>query len=255
MRSTLTPTRLDSETSDPLFRFDTLDRTTFLTAFTLRHDTPRWRPQARVYFSARDEDLIRTILLAPGFGDRRARALSSVAVGGSAEAERALGTATRPAAIRFGVDLAREHLDTSYRGVDESGTIGDLNAETSGHRVRTAAFASGSWDAAPRVRLSTALRWDRIADKEFEAESRDHDAWSPRAGVVVRLSEAGGASLFAQVSSAFKVPTLDQLFDPRPYPDFNGGTSPSPIAAWNPSAPPTWKWEPRERRPACGGAP
>ena len=90
--------------------------------------------------------------------------------------------------------------------------------------MRTAAFVSGSWDAAPRLRLSTALRWDRIADEEFEAESRDHDAWSPRAGVVVRLSEAGGASVFAQVSSAFKVPTLDQLFDPRPYPDFNGGT-------------------------------
>jgi outer membrane receptor protein involved in Fe transport len=31
-------------------------------------------------------------------------------------------------------------------------------------------------------------------------------------------------SLFVQLSHAFKAPTLDQLFDPRPYPDGAGGT-------------------------------
>jgi len=33
-----------------------------------------------------------------------------------------------------------------------------------------------------------------------------------------------GASAFAQFSRAFKAPTLDQMFDPRPYPDFRGGS-------------------------------
>jgi outer membrane receptor protein involved in Fe transport len=63
-----------------------------------------------------------------------------------------------------------------------------------------------------------------VADGEFQADSSSHHAWSPRAGVVVHLSETDGVSLFAQVSKAFKVPTLDQLFDPRPYPDFQGGS-------------------------------
>lgn len=31
-------------------------------------------------------------------------------------------------------------------------------------------------------------------------------------------------AVFAQFAKAFKVPTVDQLFDPRPYPDFRGGT-------------------------------
>jgi outer membrane receptor protein involved in Fe transport len=215
---------LDSRTSDPLFRFDAVNRATFLTSLTLRHETPRWRPRGRVYVSARDEDLIRTILLAPGVGDRRARALSTVAIGGSLEGERTLGPATRPAAIRFGIDLSRERLDSSYRGVDESGVIGAGNGDASGYRVRLGGFAAGSWDTGPRVRLSSALRWDHVADEEFQPDSTGHDAWSPRAGVVVRLHRASGASLFAQVSKAFKVPTLDQLFDPRPYPDFRGGT-------------------------------
>jgi outer membrane receptor protein involved in Fe transport len=49
-----------------------------------------------------------------------------------------------------------------------------------------------------------------------------HEAWSPRAGAVVAL--ANGVAVFGQVSRAFKAPTLEQLFDPRPFPDFRGGT-------------------------------
>jgi outer membrane receptor protein involved in Fe transport len=79
---------------------------------------------------------------------------------------------------------------------------------------------------APRLRLTGAARWDRVAD-DFGAggvASRRHDAWSPRIGGTVFLDEKGSVSLFAQASRAFKAPTVDQLFDPRPYPDFMGGT-------------------------------
>jgi len=50
------------------------------------------------------------------------------------------------------------------------------------------------------------------------------EAWSPRVGVSVQPEWMGGASAFAQYSRAFKAPTLDQMFDPRPYPDFQGGS-------------------------------
>jgi outer membrane receptor protein involved in Fe transport len=50
-------------------------------------------------------------------------------------------------------------------------------------------------------------------------------AWSPRAGLNVHLGSAETPlSLFVQVSRAFKAPTLDQLFDERPYPDGTGGS-------------------------------
>jgi outer membrane cobalamin receptor len=76
------------------------------------------------------------------------------------------------------------------------------------------------------VRLSGALRWDDVDDAGFGGASSPEPkrAWSPRAGVVVQLTDAGSVALFAQASRAFKTPTLDQLFDPRPYPDFQGGT-------------------------------
>ncbi len=218
---------MDPLGSDPLFQFDTLNRRSFSTALTLRHNTPSWRPHARFYARMRDEDLIRAILLAPGLGDRRARALSSGAVGGSFEGEHEV-SAKHSSVVRFGVDLSRERLDTSYRSVSPSGAVGALDSEAAGHRTRAGLFLSSAWDPAPRVRISGAIRWDDVDDGGFgdvpSTSSTTRQAWSPRVGAVVKLTQAGSVVLYTQVSRAFKVPTLDQLFDPRPYPDFRGGT-------------------------------
>jgi outer membrane receptor protein involved in Fe transport len=216
--------------SDPTFRFDTTDRQSFRAGFALRHDMPALRPQGRVYVSTRDEDSIRTILLAPNVGDRRARALETTAVGGSVEGEHAFTNAR--AVVRFGLDLARERLDTSYRSVTPAGDPDALNSATSGRRLRAGTFVSSSWDASLRVRLYGALRLDSVDDSGFDrtgfddaaASEAQQRAWSPRAGVVIQASERGRVSLYAQASRAFKAPTMDQLFDPRPYPDFSGGT-------------------------------
>ena len=213
----------DPNSSDPLHRFDTVERNGLSTSVTLRHDSS-FKPQARFHASARDEDLIRTILLFPGFGDRRARELSASTIGGTFDAERALPVA-RPAVLRFGLDLTREHLDTRYRSVDDAGVIGAANSSATGRRLRSGVFVSSLIDLAPRVRLSAALRWDGVNDSGFGGgTAEDSRAWSPRAGLVYQLNETGTMSLFAQASRAFKAPTLDQRFDPRPYPDFQGGT-------------------------------
>jgi hypothetical protein len=201
----------------------------------LRHDTASWRPQGRVYVTHRDEDLVRTILLAPSFGDRRARALASTAFGGSAEGERALADAHL--LFRFGLDLAREQLDTSYRSVSPTGAIGELNSQADGRRLRTGAFVSSSWDAHARLRIYGALRWDNVDDAGFNVADDAapstfqvpgslpaQRAWSPRAGLAARVSDRGSVTAYVQASRAFKAPTLDQRFDPRPYPDFQGGS-------------------------------
>jgi outer membrane cobalamin receptor len=215
--------------SDPLYRFDNTSRRDASTAVTLGHSTAVWRPQLRAYAAVRDEDLIRTILLAPGLGDLRARGLSSVASGGSLEGEYTLARRRGSPVVRYGVDLSREQLDTNYRSVSAAGAIGALNSEVTGRRVRAGMFASTSWAPRSRVRVSGVVRWDNADDAGFGALSpgasaQAQRAWSPRGGVVVQLNDAGSATLFVQASRAFKVPTLDQLFDPRPYPDFRGGT-------------------------------
>lgn len=216
----------DPAASDPAFRFDHVDRRSLSTAFILRDASLAWRPQARVYVRGRDEDLIRTIFLAPGLSDRRARTLSALAIGGSVEGEHTFA-GTRLPVVRFGIDLAHEHLDTGYGSVSAAGIAGARNSEAIGARMRAGLFASASFDPAPRIRFTGAIRWDAVDDSGFATSVTplpNDTAWSPRGGVVVQLSDAGSLALVAQASRAFKAPTLDQRFDPRPYPDFRGGT-------------------------------
>ena len=215
---------LDPRSSDPAFRFDNADRHTFSSSFAVRDAALSWRPQARVSIGSRDEDLIRTIFLAPGLSDTKDRVLSSVSVGGSVEGEHAFGGA-RPPIVHVGVDLAHEHLDTRYNAVSTTGVVGSQLTQAIGARIRAGVFAAASYAPAPRVRFTGALRWDDINDTAFTAATLPgKTAWSPRGGVVVQLSDAGSVAVFAQASKAFKAPTLDQMFDPRPYPDFKGGT-------------------------------
>lgn len=216
--------RRDPTDSDPLHRFDGVERRDGSAAFTLRHDTAAWVPQARLSFALRDEDLIRTILLVPGVGDRRARALSTAALRSSLDGQHVFGAA-RLVTLRFGTDVSREDLETTYRSVSGSGVVQGVNSHVAGHRIRAGVFASSAWEPAARLRLAGGIRWDGVDDGSFPVAAQSVvRAWSPRAGLTVQLNDARTLSLFAQISRAFKAPTLDQRFDPRPYPDFRGGT-------------------------------
>ncbi len=211
--------------SDPLFRFDSLDQRALSTAFTLRHSTLPGRPVARVHVNYRVEDTIRTILLVPELGDRQARAVSALTLGGSVDGEHVFDGA-RPTTVRFGAEITRERLETSYSRVAENGASQLPDAAVDGYRIRLGGFVSGAWQPARRVRLSAAVRRDTVEDEGFTSNdsSASNGAWSPRAGITVQLNESGTVTLFGQASKAFKAPTLDQLFDPRPFPDFRGGT-------------------------------
>src|SRR5262249_53533628 len=149
-----------------MFRFDNVERRDASTSVTVRRAGAAWLPQARVYVAHRGEDAVRTIPLAPGLGDRHARALTSDAAGGRVETQYAFSV-RRPIVARAGLDLAREHLDTGYRAVSQAGAVGPLESEAAGHRVRAGVFAFGSWQAAPRVRLSAGVRHDRVDDSGF----------------------------------------------------------------------------------------
>ena len=205
------------------YRFDETDRASQSASFTLRHGSPSWSPQLRVYAGARGEDSIRTTLLAPEFPIRQARDLSANAFGGTFDGEHRFSA---PVVVRFGLDLSRESLDSAYSSVQQNGAIGDSTFAANGHRVRSGVFAAAALTPTPRVRVSAALRWDGVNDSGFDqpASGASPSAWSPRAGVVVYANEARTISVFGQASRAFKMPTLDQLFDVRPFPDLAGGT-------------------------------
>jgi outer membrane receptor protein involved in Fe transport len=89
-------------------------------------------------------------------------------------------------------------------------------------RLKFAGFVTGAWQPASRVRVSGAVRHDRITDNDAVDGTRlRNDAWSARIGATVLAG--GSVVVFGQASRAFKAATLDQLFDPRLYPDFRGG--------------------------------
>lgn len=213
---TLETARMTPRVADPLYARDQATRRGVTASFGLQRAGAAWSHEARVFTNRRTEDATRTILLAPGLGDGQTRDLSSAAVGGTATIDRTVGSAARPGVVRAGLDVSRERLETSYSPA----------AFAEGTRARAGVFASGAWSLTPRVRASGALRFDRVADRGFaeSAGAPSQTAWSPRAGITVALRGDGAVTAFAQGSRAFKAPTLDQRFDPRPYPDFRGGT-------------------------------
>ena len=217
----------DRDGSNPLFRFDREEARRARAAVTYRREgTVPLR--ALIHVSGRQADSTRTLLVAAGVGDRIFRSVETGALGGTLEAQKTFRLSGRDARFAGGFDFARERLDSTYESVDDFGERGPEVAAASGRRVRAGVFLSAAWEPHGRVRVSAGGRWDSIRD-DFGREAggaSSHEAWSPRAGASVRLGrlEAAPVSLFVQLSRAFKAPTLDQLFDPRPFSDFAGGT-------------------------------
>ena len=212
--------------SDPLFRFDRDETRRGRASLSFRGGGDSAPLRGHVYGAIRDTEATRTLLIAAGVGDRIFRSVESHAIGGSFEAEKSFARGEREGRVVAGLDLARESLDSAYRPVGDRGERGPEVARVSGRRQRLGLFFSGAWKPLPRLRLTAGARWDSIADRFGSAGEASRNAWSPRAGLTVRLGrlDANPVSVFAQASRAFKAPTIDQLFDPRPFPDFAGGT-------------------------------
>jgi outer membrane receptor protein involved in Fe transport len=162
--------------------------------------------EALLHLQTRDSEQVRTLLFAPGFGDRALRELTSRGVGAALTKTVTLKTAR----IASGVDAEYETLDSAYLH-DESH---EELARGNGSRRRASAFASGEWRVTSKLRIATGARWDAI-DDAFAASNAHDRAFSPRLGASLDL---GVATAYLQLSQAFKAPTLDQRFDIRPLP-------------------------------------
>ena len=188
------------EASDPMFEEDR--EQTWRARASLSWEHSSWL-RSTVHGSMRESDATRTLLIVAGIGDRLTRELSTNSIGTSLDGGRGR--------FHFGIDAGRDGLDTSYGLPGAAGT---------GSRWRAAGFITTATELSSRFRLTGGVRLDYLSD-DFEGESQTHTAWSPRIGLNF---EQGDVSAFGQLSRAFKAPTLDQLFDPRPIPDFAGGS-------------------------------
>lgn len=225
------------ESSDPLFSLDREEGERARAAATYRY-AGDVSLRATLSAGSRKSDFVRTLLLAPGLGDRALKELSSASVSGSIEAE-AAPSWLRQGRLVAGAELGREWLHTTYRPVADTGAAGERSGSAKGFRDRLGLFLLQEVNASSRVRATAGARWD-LLEEDFASESR-REAWSPRLGLNLRVGplDLWPTSIFVAASRAFKAPTLDQLYDPRPFPDFQGGTfqlsNPTlrPQRAWN----------------------
>jgi outer membrane receptor protein involved in Fe transport len=169
---------------------------------------------ARLDIDGRKSNFLRTLLLAEGYGDSALRDLetSSQAIGLATPGEIAEGGQF---AFRAALDARNERIETSYTDPRS----GALRAAERARRLRGAAEVGLAWRPAPDLELDASLRADRIDDRaDSVARLERKEALSPRLGLVWTRERPGQAlELFAEAGRAFKAPTLDQLYDPRPF--------------------------------------
>lgn len=224
--------------SDPIFQFDhTKDQDLSVTLDGSRRLQGTTRISGQTGGELRIVDAVRTLPLAPSFGDTKERHAANHRVRISAQLE--TGGTPIPRTDRFivGIEASRGGLDSRYYRY-HAGERGDLDTRGNSSRTAAALYAELVGRPSDALRLSVGGRFD-VLDDSFEPNfpsgqlpaSTTHSAFSPRAGLNLRFLDRlrGSGNLYAAVGRSFKAPTLDQLYDQRnipiPFPPFEIRTS------------------------------
>jgi iron complex outermembrane recepter protein len=220
----------DATSSDDLFRFDHTKDVLFNAGLDARRLFGDLDVTGRIGGEYRDLDITRTLALAPGFGDTRARDVIAKRIFGNAQfAVQGLLLSDDRDVLTLGAEASAGMLESAYYEVltgptaaylASSGDRGDLSASGEGGRNSAALFALYALQPSSALRVTLGARYDWLSD-EFTPEDGDdfdasHSAFSPKVGVNLRYAERG--HVYASASRSFKAPTLDQLFDQRPIP-------------------------------------
>ena len=206
----------DGTESDPRFQLDgghdtewgaSVDFDAWLGAGGTAHTTFR--------ATGRSGRLVRTLPLTPDFGDTRERALESLDLGVTTQADLTPTILPFGERLSVGASLDLGAIDSRYFSADGSHT---LDAQGEGSRIMLGVFAHMAGSPRDWFRWTVGARLDRLHDTYSSGADDDaaHLAFSPKAGVNVRYAPTGHA--WASLSRTFKAPTLDQLFDQRPIP-------------------------------------
>jgi outer membrane receptor protein involved in Fe transport len=183
---------------------------------------------------------VRTVPLAPDFADTKNRLLNTARLLGSAQFELPgwFGNDSWLLGLDGSVGRARSRYYEFLQGPAQtygaaSPERGALNQRGRSTRAALAGFFHYAWEPSDVLRVTLGGRLDWLNDS-FEAtapsepvdRSTDHLAFSPKAGLNLRLAESAThqSRVYANVARSFKAPTLDQLFDQRtipvPFPPF-----------------------------------
>jgi vitamin B12 transporter len=173
------------------------------------------------FLEHRSTDLLRSLLLVPTLGDRALRMLRTGNRGGSLLASSEWILLGRPAETRAAIDLTDADISSAYFAVTPGGGRGAQTADLSAHREQLGVSFANDFHPTDRVRITFGARHDSLRDRDGGV-THEHSPWSPR--IAVSRTFGDHASAYAQLSRAFRAPSIDQLTDARAFPDFRGGT-------------------------------
>lgn len=228
----------DRLASDPLFANDrTSERAHAISIEWTRLDA-RYRASGSLDGDVRNTEAVRTLALAPGFGDTQERRLSARRAGGSVQLDVLDAPLPGRGVVTLGSDFSLGSLTSRWFAFD-AGERGEISTDGEGSRGTLALFAQYGAQPVDAVRFTLGVRSDWIRD-EYTArrpaasagsESASHAAVSPRVGINWRYRPVATSAGHAYVTAgrSFKTATLDQLFDQRivpvPFPPFGITTS------------------------------
>lgn len=227
----------DRDQSDALFRFDrTRDRAYGMSLTSYRSSPAGHRLRSGVEVERRDLNAVRTLALAPGFGDTRERELRTTRLSAHYQLDLADSPLPGRDLLVLGTELSAGWLDSRYFSIltgdrdayqASTGQRGALDAQGEGSRVTAGFFGHYAVPLHDAVRLTLGARVDVLRDAYKpeqpvggDSTTTRHLAFSPKAGLNVRYLSTPQVTghVYVAVSQSFKAPTPDQLFDQRPIP-------------------------------------
>lgn len=167
------------------------------------------------YLRGESTDQIRTLFFQPLFHHTRAWT-----GGGELEASTVVRPAGRRVLLQGDVQGDAARLRTEYRQFDPATGVGALASSADGSRANGSASLGARMDLADGTVARLSVRGDltriHVRDRQTGVTSptRTLSAFSPLASLNQSFGEH--ASVYVSGSTAFRVPTLAQLYDPRP---------------------------------------
>jgi iron complex outermembrane receptor protein len=229
----------DRAASDPLFRFDhTRDQSYTYTLDGHRALGARTRLTGSLGVETRTIDAVRTLALAPGFGDTKLRESRAMRGAGNIQIEIADSPLPGTDWMLVGAEISDGSVNSRYYRVaggtradyaTASGERGPLDAEGDSRRTVGSVHAQYNLQPSDALRLAVGGRFDALRDAfrpdepSIQRETVTHTAFSPRVGLNLRYlnRERSSGNAYITASRSFKAATLDQLYDLRsiPIPD------------------------------------
>lgn len=166
------------------------------------------------YFRLEDGEQVKTLLY-------QTKSHPTEALTGGAELgwRKATELGGRALLLSVGGDVEQSKLTSRYFAFD--GAEGPLETHVESWRTTLSGFVSARMTLDPRTSLRLGFRQDairvRAEDKGLGTEAPENTFWlsSPFAGITRHLGTS--ATVFGSYSTAFRAPTLNQMFDRRPY--------------------------------------